>query len=265
MTKLFKALIYILGMTGQSLLLFLEKVGSITSFALKALSYIVKPPFYFGLLGKQILEIGYFSVPVVGMTTLFAGMVLALQSYTGVDATLAESAIPTLVVLAITRELAPVLAGLMVAGRIGASIAAEIGTMRVSEQIDAMQTLDTDPFGYLVLPRLLAGILILPLLVLMGDVIGVFGGYIVGVYKLGFSDNAYITYAWEALDNRGVISGLVKAACFGFIISLMGCYYGYNSKGGAEGVGAATTYAVVGASILILITNYIVTFIFFGN
>lgn len=265
MAKLFNVLVYVLGTTGRGALSFLEKIGHVTRFALTSLRSIFRSPFYFSLLGKQILEIGYFSVPVVGMTTLFTGMVLALQSYTGVDAALAESAIPTLVVLAMTRELAPVLAGLMVAGRIGAAIAAEIASMRVSEQIDALQTLDTDPFGYLILPRLLAGVLILPALVLMGDVIGIFGGYIVGVYKLDFSANAYITHAWQALDGRGVISGLVKAACFGFIITLMGCYYGYHSKGGAEGVGAATTYAVVIASILILIANYIITFLFFGN
>ncbi len=259
------SLFLFLSSIGRGSLAFLQSVGSVGAFALLAFGYGLRRPFYLSLFGKQLLEIGYFSAPVVAMTSLFAGMVLALQSYTGVDSTIAETAIPVLVVLAITRELSPVLAGLMVAGRIGASIAAEIGTMRVSEQIDALETLQTNPFQYLVVPRILAGILMLPVLVLLGDVMGIFGGYLVGVYKLDFSGSLYIITAWEALDKIGVLSGLVKAACFGFIIALMGCYYGYHSKGGAEGVGAATTFAVVNASILILISNYIITFLFFGS
>jgi phospholipid/cholesterol/gamma-HCH transport system permease protein len=169
------------------------------------------------------------------------------------------------VVLSITRELGPVLAGLMVAGRIGASMAAEIGTMRVTEQIDALTTLSTNPFKYLVVPRLLAGVLMLPLLVLVADIIGVFGGYLVGVYKLGFNAGVYINSTVDFLEPLDVISGLVKASVFGFLIALMGCYNGYYSKGGAQGVGAATTNAVVSASILILTSNYIITELFFAS
>ncbi|MBX9634207.1 MAG: ABC transporter permease, partial [Magnetospirillum sp.] len=210
-------------------------------------------------------EIGYYSLPVVGLTAVFTGMVLALQSYSGFSRFAAEGAVATVVVLSVTRELAPVLAGLMVAGRIGASMAAEIGTMRVTEQIDALTTLSTNPFKYLVAPRLLAGLLMVPFLVLVADIIGVFGGYIVGVYKLGFNSATYISRTWEYLKPVDVISGLTKAAVFGFLISLMGCYHGYYSRGGAQGVGAATTNSVVSAAIMILVFNYAITALYFGK
>lgn len=167
------------------------------------------------------------------------------------------------VLVAVTRELAPVMAGLMVAGRIGASMAAEIGTMRVTEQIDALSTLSTNPFKYLIAPRVIAGVLMLPLLVLIGDIIGICGGYIIGIYKLDFNATSYLTNTWDYMQPMDIISGLVKASVFGFIITLLGCYNGYYSKGGAQGVGTATTNAVVSSSILILIFNYILTELFF--
>ena len=168
--------------------------------------------------------------------------------------------------LSVTRELGPVIAGLMVAGRVGAAMAAEIGTMRVTEQIDALTTLSTDPLRYLVLPRLIAGLVTLPMLVLVADIIGVFGGYLVGIYKLGFNPASYLDAApSEYLETMDVVSGLVKAAVFGFIVALMGCYHGYHSRGGAQGVGAATTNAVVSASILILLFNYLLTEAFFAR
>lgn len=250
---------------GAAFLGFLEAVGRLVEFTALALSHVVRPPYYPRLILKQMIDIGYYSLPVVGLTTLFAGMVLALQSYTGFARFSAESAIPNVVVLSMTRELGPVLAGLMVAGRVGAAMAAEIGTMRVTEQIDALTTLSTNPFKYLVAPRLLAGLTMLPLLVLTGDIIGVFGGYIVSAYKLGFNPSTYIINTWDFVQALDVISGLVKAAVFGFIIALMGCYHGYHSRGGAQGVGAATTNAVVSASILILVANYLITEIFFAT
>ena len=194
-------------------------------------------------------------------------MVIALQSYTGAarvteDAALAQ--VSSVVVLAITRELAPVLAGLMVAGRIGAAMAAEIGTMRVTEQIDALTTLSTNPIKYLVVPRIIAGFTMLPLLVLVGDVIGIFGGYIVGVYKLDFNAAIFIQKTYEFVTFFDVFSGLVKAAVFGFVVTFLGCYMGYHSSGGAQGVGAATTNAVVAAAILILILDYLISQLFFG-
>ena len=214
-----------------------------------------------------MIDIGYYSLPVVGLTAVFSGMVLALQSYTGFArfAAGSENAVANVVVVSITRELGPVLAGLMVAGRIGGSMAAEIGTMRVTEQIDALTTLSTNPYKYLVVPRLLAGLLMLPILVLVADIIGVFGGYMVSVFKLGFNPTSYINNTYDFVTTTDIVSGLVKAAVFGFIIALMGCYSGYHSKGGAQGVGAATTNAVVSASILILTFNYVITELFFGT
>ncbi|MDD3029484.1 MAG: ABC transporter permease [Alphaproteobacteria bacterium] len=254
-----------LAIIGRALLDFLAIVGRLTRFLTRSVKMCFLPPFYPRQILRQFIDIGYFSLPVVGLTTLFTGMVLALQSHTGFSRFDAESAIPTVVVLSITRELGPVMAGLMVAGRIGASIAAELGTMRVTEQIDALSTLSTNPFKYLVAPRLIAGTLMLPLLVLVGDIIGVFGGFLVCVYDLQFNAANYISQTWEYLEISDVTSGLWKAAVFGFIIALMGAYQGFNSRGGAQGVGTATTNAVVSASILILVTNYLLTGLFFAG
>ncbi|MGY8993700.1 MAG: MlaE family ABC transporter permease [Rhodospirillales bacterium] len=248
---------------GRAFIGFLATVGNIVFFTGMSLSHCVRPPFYPRIIARQMLDIGYFSLPVVGLTAIFTGMVLALQSYTGFSRFSAEGAIAKVVVLSVTRELGPVLAGLMVAGRIGAAMAAEIGTMRVTEQIDALTTLSTNPLKYLVAPRLIAGLVMLPLLVLIADIIGIFGGYLVSVYKLGFNPSTYLQNTYEFMEIRDVVSGLVKASVFGFLITLMGCYHGYHSRGGAQGVGAATTNAVVSASILILSFDYILTEIFF--
>jgi phospholipid/cholesterol/gamma-HCH transport system permease protein len=250
---------------GRTFLTFLEATGRLTLFTALSLSHCLRPPFYPRLVYRQMVEIGYYSLPVVGLTAIFTGMVLALQSYTGFARFSAESAIPNVVVVSITRELGPVLAGLMVAGRVGASMAAEIGTMRVTEQIDALDTLATNPFKYLIAPRLIAGLTMLPILVLIADIIGVFGGYIVSTQKLGFNPVTYLTNTWDFIEAQDVISGLVKAGVFGFLVTLMGCYHGYNSRGGAQGVGTATTNAVVSASILILSFNYFITELFFAR
>jgi phospholipid/cholesterol/gamma-HCH transport system permease protein len=254
-----------LAVIGRLFLDFLAGVGDLTLFASRAILHGVSGPYYPRMILRQMVDIGYYSLPVVGLTAIFTGMVLALQSHTGFSRFEAQSAVATIVVLSMTRELGPVLAGLMVAGRVGASMAAEIGTMRVTEQIDALTTLSTDPYKYLVWPRLMAGLLMLPLLVLVADIIGVFGGYIVGIYKLGFGPQEYLRRTFEFLETQDVVSGLVKAAVFGFLVALMGCYQGYNSARGAQGVGAATTKAVVSASILILTANYVVTEIFFSR
>lgn len=240
-------------------------VGRFSLFVGTAASGAARPPYYGRQLFKQMMEIGYYSLPVVGMTAIFTGAVLALQSYTGFSRFNAEGSIAMVVVISITRELGPVLAGLMVAGRVGAAMAAEIGTMRVTEQIDALSTLSTNPFQYLVAPRVLAGILTLPFLVLVADIIGVFGGYLVSIHKLGFSPASYLKNTIDFMETKDVVSGLVKAAVFGAIIAFMGCYHGYHSKGGAQGVGMATTNAVVSASILILLSNYMLTELFFAG
>jgi phospholipid/cholesterol/gamma-HCH transport system permease protein len=214
---------------------------------------------------RAFVEIGYFSLPVVALTAVFTGMVLALQAATGLARFSAESQIASLVVLSMTRELGPVLAGLMVAGRVGASMAAELGTMRVTDQIDALGTLSTNPMKYLVAPRLLAGLIAMPLLVLVADVLGVLGGTIIATLKLNFNVRTYLTNTVNFVQTDDVVSGLVKAAVFGLLITLVGCYHGYNSRGGAQGVGAATTSAVVTASVLILAFDYVLTELFFAQ
>ena len=244
---------------GHVLMLCLASIGRVGIVTYHIISEGFRPPYYPRQIGRMIIEIGYYSLPVVGLTTLFTGAALALQSYSGFKNFGAESSIPIIVALAITRELGPVMAGLMVAGRIGAAFAAEIGTMRVTEQIDALTTLSTSPFKYLLFPRLLVATLALPVLVFIGDIIGIFGGYQVCMKVLHFAPMPYINNTWNFLAWHDVLGGLKKAAVFGFLVALMGCYHGYNSKGGAQGVGKATTNGVVSASILILLANYILT------
>jgi phospholipid/cholesterol/gamma-HCH transport system permease protein len=248
---------------GRTVLTLCRATGSLAFFAANGVSHVFRPPFYPGELGRQLLRIGWFSLPVVGMTALFTGAALALQIYAGGARFNAESVVPSIVAIGMTRELGPVLGGLMVAGRVSASVAAELGTMRVTEQIDALTTLSTNPMKYLVAPRLLAATLALPALVFVGDVIGIMGGYLVGVGRLNFNGGAYMANTMDFLEVSDVTSGLYKAAVFGFIIALMGCYHGYASGRGAQGVGRATTNAVVSASVLILASNYFLTEFFF--
>jgi phospholipid/cholesterol/gamma-HCH transport system permease protein len=250
---------------GRVFLAFLAATGRLAMFTGTALSHAVRPPLYAGLILRQMLRIGYFSLPVVGLTAFFTGAVLCLQIFIGGNRYGAEAFVPQIVVLGITRELGPVIAGLMVAGRVSAAIAAEIGTMRVTEQIDALRTLATNPFKYLVVPRLIAAVISMPVLVAVADAIGVFGGYIVGTRSLGFNGAVYMKNTMDFVTNGDIASGLIKSAMFGFIIALMGCYHGFYSRGGAQGVGAATTNAVVSASILILAANYLMTSLLFAK
>lgn len=250
---------------GRATMTLLAHIGRLAIFTAQALAAIVSPPIYLRLIGVQIMRIGYFSLPVVGLTAFFTGGALALQIYLGGNRYGAEAIVPQIVVLGITRELGPVIAGLMVAGRVAAAIAAEIGTMKVTEQIDALTTLATNPIKYLVVPRLVAAVLCLPVLVAVADSIGVFGGYAVATQSLGFAGSIYLKNTVDFATNQDIISGLIKAAAFGFIIALMGCYNGFNSKGGAQGVGNATTAAVVSSSILILAANYLLTSLLFSK
>jgi phospholipid/cholesterol/gamma-HCH transport system permease protein len=250
---------------GRTVLALFAEVGRSSLFLKDALVQGMTPHFYWRQILMQMMRIGYFSLPVVGLTAFFTGGVLALQIYIGSSRFNAENLVSSIVALGITRELGPVLAGLMVAGRVAAAIAAELGTMRVTEQIDALSTLSTNPYKYLVGPRLIAGVITLPLLVVIADTIGIMGGYIVGTKSLGFNGAAYIKNTVDFLEVGDVTSGLIKAAVLGFIIALMGCYHGFNSKGGAQGVGRATTNAVVSASILILAANYAMTSLLFGK
>jgi phospholipid/cholesterol/gamma-HCH transport system permease protein len=251
--------------TGRGAMRVLEGAGAITLFGMEGMSHVFRPPFYGRLFLRSFIEFAFFSLPVVAMTAIFSGMVIALQSYAGFAQYGAASAIADIVLISVVRELAPVLAGLMVAGRVGAAMAAELGTMRVTDQIDALTTLSTNPMKYLIAPRLLAGLLALPLLVLVADVLGVMGGWIVGVAKLGFNSSVYLGNTMNFLKPLDVEVSLAKAAVFGFVVALMGCYHGYRSRGGAEGVGAATTSAVVSASVAILAFDYVLTELFFSK
>ena len=249
---------------GRTVLGFLQIIGSIALFAVDAVSHLLRPPFYPKEFFTQLGTIGFLSLPVVGLTALFTGGALALQIYAGGARFNAETVVPSIVAIGIVRELGPVLGGLMVAGRVAASIAAEIATMKVTEQIDALTTLSTHPMKYLTVPRVLAATLSLPILVGIGDIIGIMGGFLVGVTRLDFNAAAYMINTINFLEASDIISSLTMAACFGFIVATMGCYHGRNSGRGAQGVGRATTSAVVSASILILASNYIMTEVFFS-
>ena len=220
---------------------------------------LLRPPWYPRLLVFQSERVGVQSLPVVMLTAMFTGMVLALQSYIGFHRFGAESMVATVVSLSMLRELGPVLVGLMVAGRVGASFAAELGTMRVTEQIDALWTLSTDPFRYLVVPRLVAVLLMMPMLVALADAIGMAGGYGISVFFLGQIPSLYLDHATNFVQLRDLYTGLIKAAFFGAIIGIVGCSEGYYCRGGAQGVGRATTRAVVVSAMSILVSDYILT------
>jgi phospholipid/cholesterol/gamma-HCH transport system permease protein len=252
-----------LSVIGKNTLAALAALGRVVLFALATLRHMVSGPFYLRELWVALIQIGWLSLPVVGLTALFTGGALALQIYAGGARFQAESVVPSIVAIGMVRELGPVLGGLMVAARVASSIAAEIGTMKVTEQIDALVTLSTNPMKYLTLPRVLAATLSVPVLVAVGDSIGVLGGYLVGVNRLDFNPATYLQNTVDYLEFWDIASGLVKGAVFGFIVALMGCYHGMHSGRGAQGVGAATKAAVVSASVLILAANFILTEAFF--
>lgn len=252
-----------LAIIGRGTLGFCRACGRCVLFLSQTFRKGLFPPYYGAQIGQQMVQVGFLSLPVIGLTAAFTGAVLALQSYTGFSRFSAQSALPTLVVLCMTRELGPVIAGLMFAGRVGATMAAEIGTMKVTEQIDALQTLSTCSYKYLYWPRILAGLTTLPLLVFIADILGVLGGYLVAVYQLDFSGTQYLKMTREFLTAGDVISGLIKSAFFGVSTALMGCYYGTRSTGGAAGVGRTTMNAVVSSSIAILCLDYILTTVLF--
>lgn len=252
-------------LVGRGTLSAVRATGRVAIFGASGLSHLMRPPFYGRMFWRAFQEFAYFSLPVVALTAVFSGMVIALQSFTGFSRFNAESAVAGVVVLSVVRELGPVLAGLMVSGRVGAAMAAELGTMRVTDQIDALSTLSTNPMKYLVAPRLLAGVVALPLLVVVADILGVLGGFIVATAKLGLDASAYLSSTMSFMTTTDVVSGLVKAAVFGLLIALMSCYNGYHSRGGAQGVGGATTSAVVASSILILAFDYVLTELFFAR
>ncbi len=247
---------------GRSTLDLLQLIGGVAMFAIRGVVPIIAPPWFLGQIVRQLMAIGYLSLPVVGLTAVFTGAALALNIYTGGGRFNAEQIMPQIVALGLTRELGPVLAALMLAGRVSAAIAAEIGAMRATEQIDAMQTLSTDPYRYLIAPRLVAAVITLPILTAVADTIGIMGGWLVATRTLDFNPTVYLRNTWDFLQAWDIESGLIKAAVFGFIVALMGCYHGFNASGGARGVGRATTDAVVSAAILIFAADYLMTTMF---
>ena len=249
---------------GRLVIDLLAGVGRVARFTGRTISRGLTPPYYPARFAEQLAHIGWFSLPVVGLTAIFTGAALAQQIYTAGSRFSAQSTVPAVVVIGIVRELGPVLVGLMVAGRVASAMAAEIGTMRVTEQLDALATLRTDAYRYLIAPRLFAAIVALPLLVLVANAIGIFGGWLLAVQKLGFNSANYLAVTRRFVDWDDFRMALVKAGVFGFFIALMGCYHGFKTAGGAAGVGNATRTAVVSTFMLILASNFLITAMVFG-
>ncbi len=249
---------------GRGTIAVLAEIGAMSLFALRGAFAWTSGPFYTREFLRAAHRIGFNSLPVVGLTAIFTGAALALNIYDGSARFNAETFLPQILSVSIVRELGPGFAALMVAGRSSSGMAAELGAMRVSDQIDAMSTLAVDPFKYLVSPRILATTLMLPIIVLIADAIGILGGWFVAVFALDFEGATYIRNIDQFLTLDDVTSGLIKAGVFGFLISVMGCYYGFKSRGGAQGVGGATRSAVVASAVAILASNYVMTSLFVG-
>lgn len=247
---------------GAAVLRVVNDAGAITMFLLRALGQML-----FGTASRQFVKqcsfVGVESIPIILLTAFFTGAVLALQSFKGLDGgPLANTQVGRLVSTSMLRELGPVLAGLMLSSRVGAAMAAELGTMRVTEQIDALTTLATNPMRYLVVPRISACLMMLPLLVVLGNIVGIMGGWVVSTHVLGISSHQYMVSALDAIGSEDQLMTLVKAAVFGLLVGLMGTYHGFNTSGGAAGVGRATTQAVVFAAVAILVSDYFITAMF---
>lgn len=255
----------ILQRIGAAVLNAIAALGRFIWFFLNTSRAIFGRPFYVIELLKSLMALGYFSLPVVGLTALFTGAALALQIYAGGARFNAEAVVPQIVAIGMVRELGPVLVGLMLAARVTSSVAAELATMKVTEQIDALVTLSTDPIKYLVLPRFMAGVLTAPLLVAVADAIGIFGGYLVGTGTLGFNASSYLINTANFLTAADIISSLVKGMVFGGLATLVGCYFGLNSGRGAQGVGQSTKGSVETAAVTILAANFILTALFFSS
>ena len=247
---------------GQSVLGFFTEIGRISLFAARVTFAAFTPRWFLGEIWRQFIRIGFYSLPVAGLSAVFIGAALALNIYEGGSRYGAEQFVPNVVVLGITRELGAVITGLMLAGRVSAGISAEIGAMRVTEQIDALETLSASPYRYLYAPRFLAAVLALPMLVLVADIIGVMGGWLVAVVGLNFDSTVYLRNTLDFMTTEDVMVGLIKAVVFGAIIAVMGCYQGDKSEAGATGVGRAATLSMVGAAVTILAFNYVLSTLF---
>lgn len=238
---------------------FFGTAGRMAIFTVQTFGLAFRRPFRPGLAAEQMQSMGLYSLPIALLTAMFTGMVLVLQTATGLERFGAKHTASGIAAIAFAREIGPVLTSVVLAGRVGAGIAAEVGTMKVTEQIDALRTLATNPIQYLVVPRLMAGLVMLPVITIFADVVGLLGGYLVGVHNIGIPSQLYLQTTREWLQIQDLTSGVFKTTVFGAIIAVVACYQGFNAEGGAEGVGRATTRAVVTGSILILISNYFLT------
>ena len=248
---------------GKKFIEILDYIGGVAGLLGQTLFWLFIPPIRKRQILDQMQRIGVSSLPIVLLTSLFTGMVLALQSAYQMQKISADIYIASLVSLSITRELGPVLTALVVAGRVGASITAELGTMKVTEQVDALESLATNPVRYLVVPRFLAIVIMLPLLTIYADFIGILGGYIIGVYKLNIGSQLYLKMTYDPLVLKDILTGLFKSVFFAMIICIVGCFQGFRTEGGAEGVGKATTLSVVMSFILIIAADCLFTALFY--
>jgi phospholipid/cholesterol/gamma-HCH transport system permease protein len=248
---------------GEKSLGFIRYIGEISILGVRSFVHVFIPPYKLKRVFEQMYKIGVASLPVVFLTSMFTGMVLALQSAYQLQQMSAQMYVSRLVAISMTRELGPVLTALVVAGRVGASITAEVGTMNVTEQIDALETLAENPIRYLVVPRLVALLAMLPILTVYSDILGILGGYIIGAGKLGITPTLYMNETYDALVYKDIFTGLLKSVVFAFIICIVACHEGFKTRGGAEGVGRSTTLSVVTSFILIIAADCLLTAIFY--
>jgi phospholipid/cholesterol/gamma-HCH transport system permease protein len=263
MPELIKKISRFFSKIGRRVISAIYYVGGVSVLAARAFYFALKPPFKIAHIFQQANFVGVNSFLIVFLISLFTGIVLALQSAYALQKFSGEAYIASLVALSITRELGPVLTALVIAGRVGAAISAELGTMKVTEQIDALETLATNPIKYLVTPRLVALVIMLPILTIYADAIGIFGGYIVGVWKLGIGSSMYLKMSFDSLVFKDIFTGLFKSIVFAVIVAIIGCYEGLTTKGGAEGVGKSTTLAVVISFVLIIAADCLFTALFY--
>ena len=242
---------------------YIEEWGRFVQLQARTLAWAVRPPFDLRENLRQMARVGVGSLPVVFLTAAFTGMVIALQTFVGFSRFRAEGFVGSVVALSMTREIGPVISALMVTGRVGSSMAAEVGSMRVTEQLDALVAMATDPIQYLVVPRVVAGLSMMPLLVLLADAVGIWGGRMVAVQWFGANASVYDRNTFQFLEANDVYSGAIKAIVFGWVFSAVACFKGYYTHGGAEGVGRATTEAVVVGSLGIVVVDFFLTKILF--
>jgi len=248
---------------GRHIISFLYFIGGLGNLTFKTIYFTFAPPYRKERIFEQAKKTGLDSLPLVSLIALFIGFIFALQTAYFMQRIGSELYIASMVALSIVRELGPVITALVVAGRVGAAITAEVGSMQVTEQIDALETLATNPVKYLVVPRFLALSIMLPVLTLYANAVGILGSYVICVFRLGISSTMYLRVTFEALLYKDIFTGLLKTVFFGMIIAIISCYEGLNVKGGAEGVGKATTRSVVFSFIMIIVADCIFTALFY--